>query len=199
MLVKKQKTHSQKLTVAYYRGVDTSTTSPTPGVSLSLSRPPSPVMQTFTTLRASKPLTYDVFISCGDDTRFSFTGFLANSLNDRGFYTCINHPQSIYHCTIFIFILSYDYASRSRLDELVKIMDVFAKGNGRRRRILPVYYHVSPSDVRHQTGRFGEGFVSVCKSFLIPDCETFEKWINVLRQVADFSGWHLDRCVPTLS
>lgn len=149
-------------------------------------------METFTTLRGPKPLTYDVFISCGDDTLFSFTGFLAHSLNDRGFYTCINHTESIQNCKIFIFIISHGYVSR--LDQLVNIMDQFAKGNyGPRRWILPVFYHVNPSDVRNQTGAFGEAFDSVCKNFLIHDRDRFQNLISLLRQVADFYGWHLDR------
>jgi hypothetical protein len=82
----------------------------------------------------------------------------------------------------------------SRLDQLVNIMDQFAKGNyGPRRWILPVFYHVNPSDVRNQTGAFGEAFDSVCKNFLIHDRDRFQNLISLLRQVADFYGWHLDR------
>ncbi|XP_039685427.1 disease resistance protein RUN1 isoform X2 [Medicago truncatula] len=146
-------------------------------------------MNTFSNLRGPKPSTYGVFISCGDDTRFSFTGFLSHSLNNRGFYTAINHRDSIQHCRIFIFIISRDYASR--LDELVNIMDLFAKGNGRQQRILPVYYHVNPSDVRHQSGSFGEALSSFYNNLLVSDFEV-EKRNTVLRQVADFRGWHLD-------
>lgn len=145
-------------------------------------------MNTFSNLRGPKPSTYGVFISCGDDTLFSFTGFLSHSLNDRGFCTAINHREAIQHCRIFIFIISRGYVSR--LDELVNIMDLFAKGNGRQ-RILPVYYHVNPSDVRHQSGSFGEALSSVYNNFPVSDFE-MEKRNTVLSQVAGFRGWHLD-------
>jgi hypothetical protein len=127
--------------------------------------------------------TYDVYISCSGEIGRGFAGHLYNDLTEKGFSACINHGESIQTCRIFIVILCENYASR--LDELVKIMDEYEKGNDR--WVFPVFYHVSPSEVRHQDGS--------CKKFLIPDCKMSQETVNALNQIADLAGWPLDKYI----
>lgn len=64
---------------------------------------------------------------------------------------------------ISVVIFSKDFASSKWcLDELVKILECH-KMNGQ--KVLPVFYHVDPSDVRKQTGRVGDAFVVHAKQF----------------------------------
>jgi hypothetical protein len=52
------------------------------------------------------------------------------------------------------------------LEELAKIVECMNAG---RMRVMPIFYHVDPSDLRHQEGTFADA----------------------LRRVADLNGHHL--------
>lgn len=55
---------------------------------------------------------------------------------------------------VSVIIFSNEYVSSSLcLDELVMILDC-----SKRISVLPIFYHVDPSDVRKQKGRIGEAF-----------------------------------------
>ena len=56
--------------------------------------------------------------------------------------------------------------------------------------ILPVFYDVDPSDVRKQTGSFGQAFNEHEECFK-ENMEVVETWRAALREVANLSGWHL--------
>ncbi|KDP28978.1 hypothetical protein JCGZ_19529 [Jatropha curcas] len=85
-----------------------------------------------------------------------------------------------------VIIFSKNYASsRWCLDELVKIMECM---DSMERMVLPVFYHVDPSDVRNQIGKFGEEFLKVKEKFK-ENVEKIETWISALRQAANLSGW----------
>lgn len=78
---------------------------------------------------------------------------------------------------ISIIILSNDYVSSSLcLDELVMILNC-----SKRRSVLPIFYHVDPSDVRKQKGRIGEEFDRHEEAKV-------KKWKEALKQVADLGG-----------
>jgi hypothetical protein len=82
-------------------------------------------------------------------------------------------------------VFSKDYAwSRWCLDELVKIME-------RKRTtgsiVLPVFYHVDPSEVRNQTGSFAAAFVEQEKRFK-EEMERVNGWRIALKEVADLAG-----------
>ena len=109
--------------------------------------------------------TYDVFLSFrGADTRQGFVGYLYNSLHQRGINVFIDDEslrsgeeitpslfKAIQESKIAIIVFSKNYASSTFcLDELAKILECF---KGEDRLVLPVFYHVDPSDVRHQRGR----------------------------------------------
>ncbi|KAM7478293.1 hypothetical protein LguiA_026506 [Lonicera macranthoides] len=91
-----------------------------------------------------------------DDTVNTFPGRLIADLRQAGFRTLQGDQMtdSARHSNICIIIISNDYvSSREHLDEFVKILDFYAPS-----RIVPVYYNVDRSDVRHQLGSVGEAF-----------------------------------------
>ncbi|GJZ98552.1 Toll/interleukin-1 receptor domain-containing protein [Tanacetum coccineum] len=110
----------------------------------------------------SDQAAYDVFLSFrGEDTRYSFTDHLFQALVraglrtfrdneeiDRGLELKPEIERAIIQSRASIVVLSENYAnSRWCLDELVLILDQRRKFN---HFVLPLFYHVSPSDVRNQ-------------------------------------------------
>ncbi|RDX92798.1 TMV resistance protein N, partial [Mucuna pruriens] len=113
---------------------------------------------------------YEVFLSFrGEDTRASFVSHLYASLRNAGIIVFkddeslprgdhISHSllRVIEESEISIVVFSKNYAeSRWCMQELERIMEC-------RRTIgqvvVPVFYDVDPSEVRHQTGEFGKAF-----------------------------------------
>ncbi|CAJ1958404.1 unnamed protein product [Sphenostylis stenocarpa] len=156
----------------------------------------------------SSSFVYDVFLSFrGEDTRYSFTGNLYNALRDRGIHTFIDDEElrkgdeitsalekAIEESRIFITVLSQNYASSSFcLNELAYILHC-AKRKGL--LVLPVFYNVVPSHVRHHTSSFGEALAAHEKRFKAKsqdfelNMEKLEKWKIALREAADLSGYH---------
>ncbi|KAM5552785.1 hypothetical protein ABKV19_025145 [Rosa sericea] len=141
--------------------------------------------------------TYEVFLSFrGEDTRFNFTDHLYTALCQRGIKTFRDDKLSrgedisqellkaIEESRVSIVVFSQNYASsRWCLDELVKILDC-RKFKGQKFRA--VFYKVAPSDVRHQTGAFGDAFAK------IDQCrykDSIGKWRKALEEAANLSGW----------
>jgi len=144
---------------------------------------------------------YDVFLSfTGQDTRHGFTGYLYKALTDRGIHTFIDDEQlqrgeqimpslvkAIVETRIAILVFSKNYAFSSFwLNELVDILDLI-KENGR--LVLPVFYDVDPSDVRHQRGSYKEALAKHEERFQ-NDKKKVQKWRIALSQAADLSGYH---------
>lgn len=142
---------------------------------------------------------YDVFISFrGEDTRYSFTDHLYEALVGAGIRT-FRDTDSIHRhedlksqierAKASIVVLSKNYAnSTSCLDELLLIMD-------RRKTfyhiVVPVFYHVDPSDVRKQQNSFalkvntgGDGFHKSVKWTE----HKVERWKAALTEVANLEG-----------
>jgi len=143
--------------------------------------------------------TYDVFLSFrGLDTRYGFTGNLYKALSSKGIHTFIDDEElqrgheitpsileAIEESRIAIIVLSKNYASSTFcLHELVKILDCI-KGKGR--LVWPIFYDVDPSDVRKQTGSYGEALSMLAERF---NDNNLQIWKNALQQVANLSGWH---------
>ncbi|BAU02564.1 hypothetical protein VIGAN_11211500, partial [Vigna angularis var. angularis] len=146
----------------------------------------------------SSSFIYEVFLSFrGEDTRHGFTGNLYKALDDKGIHTFIDDEKlqsgeeitpallnAIEESRIGITVLSKDYASSSFcLDELTTILDCRTKGL----LVIPVFYMMDPSDVRHQKGTYGEALAKHQKRF---KAEKLQKWKMALQQVADLSGYH---------
>ena len=143
--------------------------------------------------------SWDVFLSFrGEDTRFTFTDHLHSALRqkrirtfrddeglDRGEEIGSSLLKAIEESRMYIVVFSKTYAhSKWCLDELAKIMECkIQKGQ----TVVPVFYHVEPSDVRNQTGSFGEAFDNYQK---VPQDKVM-RWKAALRAAANLSGWHV--------
>ena len=143
---------------------------------------------------------YDVLLSfSGVDTRRSFTDHLLAALKqksiltfkddeglDRGKSILSELLKAIKESRFAVIIFSKNYASsRWCLDELAEIVKC-KKEKGL--TILPIFYDVDPSDVRKQTGTFGQAFNKHEDKENIKKVET---WRDALKEVANLSGWHL--------
>ncbi|XP_024642320.2 disease resistance protein RPP5 [Medicago truncatula] len=148
--------------------------------------------------------TYQVFISFrGTDTRHGFTGNLYKALTDKGIHTFIDDNdlqrgdeitpsllKAIDESRIFIPVFSLNYASSSFcLDELVHIIHCYeTKG----RLVLPVFFGVEPTNVRHHKGSYGKALAEHEKRFQNDpkNMERLQGWKEALSQAANLSGYH---------
>ncbi|KAH9782881.1 ADP-ribosyl cyclase/cyclic ADP-ribose hydrolase [Citrus sinensis] len=143
---------------------------------------------------------YEVFLNFrGEDTRKSFTCYLYDKLYEgKKIKTFIDDeglrrgdeisPALLYAIQgskISVVIFSKDYASSKWcLNELVKILEC-KNTNGQ--IIIPVFYGVSPSDVRHQNGTFGDRFDELKKQFKDKP-EMVQKWRDALTETSHLAG-----------
>uniref|UniRef100_A0A7N2MQX2 ADP-ribosyl cyclase/cyclic ADP-ribose hydrolase n=1 Tax=Quercus lobata TaxID=97700 RepID=A0A7N2MQX2_QUELO len=147
---------------------------------------------------------YDVFISFrGEDTRTRFTDHLCKAFKDkrirvyrddsdleRGKTIWTELVQAIKTSRIAVIVFSENYAnSKWCLDELVAIMDCKSSTSKRRCKcketltVLPIFYHVSPSEVREQKGNFAKALPKGPK----------KKWREALTESAKLSGFPLKK------
>ncbi|PSS30011.1 TMV resistance protein like [Actinidia chinensis var. chinensis] len=169
------------------------------------------------TVRAQDALTftprgsYHVFLSFrGKDTRKTFIDHLYATLSgaglctfrdDEGIERCENVnselEKAIKAARSSIIVFSKTYASsRWCLNELVMILE-HKRASGH--VILPVFYDVVPSQVRHQTGSFAEAFGRHKELFMTETDERkkeylrnkVEGWRKALREVANLAGMDL--------
>lgn len=150
---------------------------------------------------------YDVFINFrGEDTRYEFTGHLHQALCKKGIRAFFDEEdlqtgdeittkleEAIKGSRIAITVLSKGYASSSFcLNELATILGCYREKTPL--LVIPVFYKVDPSDVRHQRGSYEQGLDSLEKR-LHPN---MEKWKTALHEVAGFSGYHFTDGYPSL-
>ncbi|KAF5454486.1 hypothetical protein F2P56_024146 [Juglans regia] len=145
--------------------------------------------------------THDVFLNFhGEDTRKSFTDHLYTTLENKGIIAFKDDEKlergknisqellkAIRESMYAIPIISKNYASsRWCLTELAQIVECMREMG---LTILPVFYHVDPSEVRNQTGAFAEAFA---RHFEDPniDMEKMQTWRVALKEVGNISGWH---------
>ncbi|XP_057986620.1 disease resistance protein RPV1 [Hevea brasiliensis] len=167
-------------------------------------------MASTSSLAISCKTTYDVFLSFrGIETHHNFTSHLCAALCRKNITTFIDDVlergegispalmKAIEESKISVVIFSENYASsRWCLDELVKIIDCEKKLG---RKVLPIFYRVNPSDVRKQTGKFGEAFGKV-KENSKHSLDVVEKWRTALMEAGNLSGWVSSdsRCLVTI-
>ncbi|XP_024933988.3 disease resistance protein Roq1-like [Ziziphus jujuba] len=153
-----------------------------------------------TCLNSSSSLPkYDVFISFrGEDTRTSFTDYLFRTLKhgginifrddkdiERGADISPALLQAIRESKFAVVVLSENYsASKWCLDELVEIVES-RKELGL--TVLPVFYHVEPTDVRNQAANFGKALAEASQRYI----GKIHKWREALMEVAAISGWNV--------
>ncbi|XP_059455274.1 disease resistance protein RPV1-like [Corylus avellana] len=150
---------------------------------------------------------WDVFLSFrGKDTRNNFTAHLCAALRREGILTFMDDKlrtgekispalvKAIEESDISIIVLSKNYTSSQWcLDELMKIIEC---RKIRRQKVLPLFYDVDPSEVRHQTKSVGKAFATLEKRFK-DDVMKVQRWKTVLKEVADLSGSSLANRVYT--
>ena len=142
---------------------------------------------------------HDVFLSFrGAETRNNFTGHLYKALRDQGFNTFIDDSlqkgeeipmdlvKAIESSMISIVIFSKTFASSTWcLNELVKIFE--CRSNGQ--LVFPIFYKVSPSEIRKQDGEFGIALAEHEEKFK-DDIEKVQTWRKTLTEAAKLSGFH---------
>nr|KYP42796.1 Putative disease resistance protein At4g11170 family [Cajanus cajan] len=139
---------------------------------------------------------YDVFVSFrGKDIRQGFLGHLVEAFPRKQIHAFVDYKlergdeispsllQAIEGSSISLVIFSKDYASsRWCLEELVKIVEcreIFGQA------VIPVFYHVDPTDVRHQKGSYENALVELEK---YSDSTRLEIWRLALKKSANLSG-----------
>ena len=142
---------------------------------------------------------FDVFLSFrGEDTRNNFTVHLFKILGRMGINTFRNDEplrreeiqsgilKTIEESRISIVVFSRNYAhSQWCLDELAKIMECRKQNE---QIVLPVFYHVDPSDVRKQTGSFGNAFSDYERGV---DEKKVQRWRDAFTEAADTDGFRV--------
>ncbi|PON37242.1 TIR-NBS-LRR-like protein [Parasponia andersonii] len=145
------------------------------------------------------PKKYDVFISFrGVDTRYNFTSHLHKALLQKKLLPYldeglergdeISHAllKAIEDSKLSIIVFSENYASSSWcLDELVHILRCKERN---RQIVVPIFYHVSPSDVRKQVGSYGVAFGTLEERFR-NSVNKLNQWRTALTSAANLSGW----------
>ncbi|XP_055960665.1 disease resistance-like protein DSC1 [Mercurialis annua] len=145
---------------------------------------------------SSAKTSYDVFLSFrGADTRDNFTSHLHQKLLDKNILTFIDNRldrgekiesslmKVIEGSLISVVVFSKGYASSPWcLDELVKILECREELG---RIVLPIFYHVDPSDVELGKGVPGDGF----RKLEAKNKKSMDKWRNALKEVTTLSGW----------
>lgn len=142
---------------------------------------------------------YDVFLSFrGLDTRKNFVSHLYSALRSKGIHTFKDEPgirkgdlfsdeliKAIHTSRFAIVVISENYASSVWcLEELREIMEFQAVEGGI--NVIPIFYKVAPTDVRHQRGSFATAFADM----KLPERdEKVLKWREVLTRIADLEGY----------
>ncbi|KAL3750044.1 hypothetical protein ACJRO7_011084 [Eucalyptus globulus] len=147
----------------------------------------------------------NVFLSFrGSDTRKGFADHLYHSLDKAGIVPAFVFRDdksipigeefgprildAIAWSKISIPIISQKYASSKWcLRELIHIMD---RAKRTSHIVLPIFYKVNPSDVRHLKGSFGKAFHSHKKYF---DEEDIQKGQQALEEVSYLHGWESEK------
>ncbi|KAB2610167.1 TMV resistance protein N-like [Pyrus ussuriensis x Pyrus communis] len=149
--------------------------------------------------RRSNHWKYEVFLSFGDDTRTNFTEHLSIALSDARINTFgdnqLRREENIQSeldgeiegSRIAVVVFSRRYAeSGCCLRELSKIMRCLEDQEGK--VVCPIFYDVDPSQVRKQSGSFGEAFRKHVKD---EDPHEVKQWRRDLMSCADLSGRNL--------
>ncbi|CAN6801832.1 hypothetical protein Bca4012_076264 [Brassica carinata] len=138
-----------------------------------------------------------VFINFrGQELRRGFIGFLEPALKNENINVFIDELElrgrdlqnlfvRIKESKITLVIFSKDYAnSEWCLDELAKIKECMDLGN---LYVIPIFYKIEPSVVKHLQGYFGESFMNL-QSRYTHDLDRTRKWEEALASVPQKFG-----------
>ncbi|KAL8228023.1 hypothetical protein R6Q57_015607 [Mikania cordata] len=157
---------------------------------------------------------YDVFLSFrGENSRKNFVDHLYSALVQQGIYTYKDDeklPQgepigptllkAIQESRIAIVVFSENYVDSSWcMDEVTYIMKCMDE---RGLIVMPIFYHVDPSDMRKQRGKFTEAFAK----HELENSHKTESWKKALLAASDLSGWvtkdiangHESKCIKEI-
>ncbi|XP_059648009.1 disease resistance protein L6-like [Cornus florida] len=144
---------------------------------------------------------YEVFLNCTtSDTSYTFCNDLYDHINCVQVCTFWDNYVSsreeeeigsellnaICASKISIPILSKNYASSKWCLRVLTHMVECKRSMGR--LILPIFYDVEPSEVKHQSGSYEEAFH---KHMKCSDERTVEEWKEALREVGALKGWEV--------
>ncbi|KAG5573849.1 hypothetical protein H5410_063615 [Solanum commersonii] len=147
---------------------------------------------------SSKVCKYDIFLSFrGEDTRRTFVSHLYKALEQRGIHAFKDDERleagksisaellkAIEESRFAVVIFSKSYAtSRWCLEELAHIINCKKELE---QIVIPVFYDVSPSDVRRQNPPFADSF-----SQHKDDMEKVQRWKDAFVEAGKTSGYHL--------
>lgn len=156
------------------------------------------IVQSSASSSSSNKRKYDVFVSFrGEETRNNFTdhlfaafvrkgivAFRDDTILQKGKSISDELMQAIQGSHVFIVIFSKNYATSTWcLDELTHIL-----GTGR--TPLPVFYDVTPSQVRKQSEDYGKA-MAVHEEIFKDDLEMVQRWREALTHVAGLSGFDI--------
>ncbi|XP_024157251.1 disease resistance-like protein DSC1 [Rosa chinensis] len=154
------------------------------------SPPPPPLAHAF---------KYDVFLSFrGEDTRDTFTSHFHAALVRKKIKTYIDYElvrgdeiapallDAIEESKLSVVILSQDYASSTWcLDELSHILECKERYQ---QLVIPLFYRVDPSHVRHQRESYADAFVQHEERFKNTPHKVL-KWRDALTKVSILAGF----------
>ncbi|KAG5054023.1 hypothetical protein JHK85_006533 [Glycine max] len=140
-------------------------------------------------------IKYDVFVSFrGEDIRQGFLGYLTEDFHQKQIHAFIDDKLekgdeiwpslvgAIQGSLISLTIFSENYSSsRWCLEELVKIIECRETYG---QTVIPVFYHVNPTDVRHQKGSYEKALAEHEKKY---NLTTAQNWRHALNKAADLS------------
>ncbi|MED6170776.1 hypothetical protein PIB30_034352 [Stylosanthes scabra] len=144
---------------------------------------------------------YDVYLSFrGADTRRSFIDYLNHRFLEEGISAFRDQVdleigeiisfqilRAINDSRISIVVFSRGYASSaSCLDELVALVDCHKDG----KVLFPIFYDVSPAEVRNQSGAYKDAFDSHMERFK-ENPDKIYKWKAAMTCLANLSGFNL--------
>ncbi|KAF8020074.1 hypothetical protein BT93_G0697 [Corymbia citriodora subsp. variegata] len=147
-------------------------------------------------------INYEVFLSFrGADIRKAFLDHLYSKLEGAGIKVFkddknlragenieLELKEAIKRSKISIAIFSKDYASsKSCLMEVEQMWDC-SKSNGQ--TIIPIFYDICPSHVKHQDGNFGASFKQHEKDGV--NSNTIQRWKEILRNIGGLTGYVRD-------
>ena len=144
--------------------------------------------------------TYHVFLSFrGVDTRKNFIDHIYTALVQVGIHTFRDDEKIekgknikdeiekaiLHESKISIVVFSKNYASSTWcLNELVKILE---HRKSSQHIVLPVFYDVDPTQVKKQTGSYGEAFARHEESFK-SEKDMVQRWRAALKEVTNLGG-----------
>ncbi|KAG4181493.1 hypothetical protein ERO13_A10G231400v2 [Gossypium hirsutum] len=149
-----------------------------------------------------KLMKHQVFVSLGEDTRLNFSNHLVKALEkvrinvfpdngtlEKGEKLPLAYSRAISASNLSILVLSKDYASSiSSLVELSDIMDSKRKPTDKH-IVLPIFYHVDPSDVRNIGGSFKTSFEEHKSK---QPADIVQKWKSAFAEIGKLKGWHIE-------